>query len=44
MIGLKNERYKESELEKLKPVKTKAPTKKDLARKKKPKEKKLGIV
>lgn len=44
MVGLKNERYKESELEKPKAVKSKSTTKKDLARKKKPKEKTQGIM
>jgi hypothetical protein len=43
MIGLKNERYSESELSLPKPVKSKK-SKKELVRKKKPKEKTHGIV
>jgi len=42
MIGSKNERYKKNEVSKLKPKK-KPDVKKDLARKKKPKEKHDGL-
>ena len=43
MIGLKNERHRVSELSLPKPIKSKN-SKKDLVRRKKPKEKTNGIV